>query len=134
MTGFRLTREELARRDEITNRAGAAAAALASAVETFNEKVAAAFEELKTAAAEYNEAREAAADFATSVAERLRELHFARSEKWQEGEKGQEADAFVSAWEEFAPEDFEPEEPMELDGPGDELVDALNELPEAVSP
>lgn len=127
---WKLTKEEAARRDEVTNAAGAARDALNAALDAYNEKVAAAFAELKTATDAYNESCASARDFAEAVATRLRDEHFAKSERWQESEKGQAADAFVSAWEDFAAADFEPEEPLEMEGPDEELAEQLNELPE----
>lgn len=127
---WKLTKEETARRDEVTNAAGAARDALNAALDAYNERVAAAFAELKTAADAYNETCSSVRDFAEAVATRLRDDFDAKSERWQQSEKGQTVEAFVSAWEDFAAEDFEPEEPLEVEGPDEELAEQLNKLPE----
>ena len=70
----------------------------------------------------YNEAMENAKAFVEEVASRLREVYDGRSEKWQEGDKGQSADAFIQTWE-----DFSPDEESELDG---NVADEFERLPE----
>ena len=51
-----------------------------------------------------------------------------RSERWRESEKGQAAAEFVSAWENFDAEQFDLDEPSEVEAP-DAASDALNDLP-----
>lgn len=62
--------------------------------------------ELKTAMEEavsrFEQDRANLMDRATEFAEKLREYHDERSEKWQESEKGGEFDEFTSAMEQWA--------------------------------
>jgi hypothetical protein len=70
----------------------------------------------------YNDVMTEAKEFVEEVASRMREVYDGRSEKWQEGDKGQSADAFIQTWE-----DFSPDEESELDG---NVADEFERLPE----
>lgn len=68
-------------------------------------------EELRAAVNAYNLELRAAEDFARTVAEYHRERWEARSDDWRESDAGQQAEAFVDAWEAYEIEEFdEPEE------------------------
>lgn len=70
----------------------------------------------------YNDVMTEAKEFVEEVASRLREVYDNRSEKWQEGDKGQSADAFIQTWESFSPD-----EESELEG---NVADEFERLPE----
>lgn len=56
----------------------------------------------------HNDAVAAARQFVAAVAEDLRDQYDGKSEKWQESEAGQAADAMVTEWEDAALEDVAP--------------------------
>jgi hypothetical protein len=148
---MKITKAEGKQREELADKCDEAQGALANAIADYNialERVAAYVsrimlspcdfadderteiaDALRTAAEAhsdavtgYNDAMENAKAFVEEVASRLREVYDGRSEKWQEGDKGQSADAFIQTWESFSPD-----EESELDG---NVADEFEKLPE----
>jgi hypothetical protein len=101
---FKLTKDEAARKTHIM------------------EALAEARAEIEAAGDRYNEVLEQARAFAQEVAEDRRADWDLKSERWQEGDKGQAADAWISEWENFDSE--EAAEP-DMDGAAD-----LDNLPD----
>lgn len=90
-----------------------------------------ALDDLKQAVETFKATAERAEAFRDEVATRLREEFDDKSETWQEGEKGQEASAFVESWESASCEvdDMEvPELDLDLNGDGNDTVTALEDL------
>ena len=148
---MKITKAESKKRDEMAEKCDEAQGALASAIADYNialERVAeyaarimlspldfadderteiadalrAAAEAHSDAVTGYNDAMENAKAFVEEVASRLRDVYDNRSEKWQEGDKGQSADSFIQTWEEFSPD-----EESELEG---NVADEFERLPE----
>jgi hypothetical protein len=69
----------------------------------------------------YNVALQAARDFVAQHATAWRDQHDRRSQRWQRSDAGSVADAFISEWEGYQPEDAEPPEP--------EVIEEFDALP-----
>lgn len=102
--------------------------ALAEAREFLAAKIAeanAAIAEANSAAATYNEALEAARGFAEDIAREIESYIDDRSDNWRDGDRGSQYAEWLSAWQNFAPDDLEVfadlEEPSE--DHGEELSD-----------
>jgi hypothetical protein len=129
---FKLTK------DQITERAALAADlrrqgdALAAAIVAFNTAFGPVAELLTGAAAAYNQSLGSARNFAYAIAEEARGEFDDKSERWQEGDKGTEADAWIQQWEDASLDDvdFEPPEPMEEIDPSAHAV-TLEDLPDS---
>lgn len=99
MIGF--TKAEQVEFDKLTVALAVADGVLQGAVVAFNEAVNVAFQALTEAAAVRDGARRPVIDY---VAARIREWEDefeGKSEKWQEGEKGDAAQQFIDAWKEW---------------------------------
>jgi len=129
---FKLTKAQIADREQLVTSLREKGEALNAAIVTFNETVAGQGEALTTAIQTYNEQLEEARSFVGTIAEDMRGEFDEKSEKWQEGDKGQEVQAWVEAWEGVDLEDVEveiPEAIEEIDA--DEDAGALEELTES---
>lgn len=80
---------------------------------------------------EYETAINTASDFASEVESRLQEEFDDKSEKWQEGEKGEEASSFIEEWggADFTPSDLDAETLKEK-GLDFSVAEVLGNLPE----
>ena len=125
-TKIALTKALSTERDAITAKASAAHEALTAALDVYNGAVADAYAELKAARDAYNDTLAEVRELCEGVGSDLRGAFDERSEKWQESDKGSECDAFVRAWEDFSAEDFDIDEPDEVEGPED-VAEAMNE-------
>lgn len=74
-----------------------------------------------------NEVFEEARGFREDMVSEIDSYMEDRSEKWQDGDKGQQYQAWKDALEEFSPEDIEPFE--EIEEFTDEQADELDNLP-----
>lgn len=127
---FRLTRAEIKQRDELADKLDEAAEALKSAVEAFNARLEEVTQDVSSALETYNEAVAEARSFMEDVASE-RQLEWEdKSERWQEGERGQAAQEWISAWESDPPEDVEIDVPEGIDEPDLAHAEALRDLPE----
>lgn len=153
---LKLTKQELAQREELTNKLSYMSEALsdalmmfntdradaflelASHIEAYNKKVTDAFDDVAQAVSSYNEALEEAQQFVADVASRIDSEISERSERWQESEKGQAASKWLSDWQDAdfdtldveAPEELEVDEPDEFEVDDYDHLDRLNELAE----
>lgn len=78
---------------------------------------------------QYNDRVAAAQDFATEIAEEHRGEYDNKSDGWRDGERGQAADEFISAWESISLTDVDAIELVEPDAPLFDNDD-LDDLPE----
>lgn len=93
------------------------------AVTAANDEISEIVAKLNAKLAEYNSARESLKTFIENKAADFRTEFEEKSDSWQEGDKGQEADEFITLWEnppdldevdEFSVDAFEaPESPMD---------------------
>lgn len=126
---FRLSKDQAGQRDALANELGALRTKLEEAIVSYNAEV----EKLKAPVnaavdafnAKADEARNFAAEIASTAADEINN----KSDKWQEGDKGQAAQAWTDEWENVELDDFEIAFPDELEGTLPEHMEILNELP-----
>jgi hypothetical protein len=96
---FRVSREQLAKRDALAAELRQKAETLNTAIATFNQGI----EPLSRAVAEaqdnYNETLEAARALIGNIAEAAQEEFEAKSERWQESDKGIQVRIWIEQWE-----------------------------------
>src|SRR5262245_20251590 len=96
---------------------------LEAAIADYNAGLEALKEKLTGAVENYNAVLLALREGVESERDQFQSEFDERSEKWQEGEKGEAAKSFIDALDEVATgeamEDFSPELPEEIDGPSD---------------
>src|SRR5262249_22751382 len=107
----KLTKSMLIERDGICERLHTAYEALEQAVDTYNEAMAAQWDTVESAVNAYNEVVEDANGWKEEVASEMQGYIEDRSEKWQEGERGQ---AYMAWQQEFSDHDLEA---IDLDQP-----------------
>lgn len=131
---FKITKAQIAERDALVTDIRAKADALEAAITAYNDGIEKLATALSEAAEEYNGALADVQDFVSGVAEDGRAEFEEKSERWQEGEKGQYADAWLQQWESLELEDFEFDapEPVEEIDPSS-VSDPLADLPESAS-
>lgn len=117
---FKLDKQEMARRDKLVEELRDGRGKLEDAVSTFN----AAVEELKagvvTALESYNEVVGETRGFVEDIASTADGQFDDKSEKWQEGDKGQQVREWIDAWQNEPFEDVEITFPEELELPDEE--------------
>lgn len=132
---MKLTKKQIAERDELSTKLATEFEALQDSVTEFNEKVAALFaEEIATKIESYNEALEEAREWISDRKSAFEEYIGNKSDKWQEGDNGQAHQGFVDALDEVSLDDISIDEPeqLELDvEPHHEALDQIVEGPEA---
>lgn len=99
---MKLTKAERDRRVYLGMRLGQAQERLRIAIAKFNETVAAAYEDVENEADHFDEAVQEAAAFAEDIGSSQREVLDSRSDSWID-KHGENAEAFVGAWEGFVP-------------------------------
>ena len=122
-----LTKDERETRDDLAARTTLAAKELADAVDAYNAAVIEARGRLAAATESYNDTLAEVREFTESTVSRLRDVMGERSEAWLDSPRGLAADNFVSQIEGIVAEDFDLDEPQEMEAPEDP-ADALNEI------
>jgi chromosome segregation ATPase len=113
---FKLSKEQAAEREALAALLRKRAAALNIAIAAFNRGVEPFAEAVAEAQNEYNEILETARTLAGNIAEVAQEEFDAKSERWQEGEKGVQVRSWIEQWQ------------MRLDDIDLELPEALTEI------
>lgn len=121
----RLNKDHQAERDRLRNLLQEKSAAIESAWGDFEG----AHETLVNAVDEYNGAIQEVAEWRDGIVSEMQDYYDERSERWQEGDAGQEYDSWKDEWENG---DFEELETPELpDQPeGAPAIDAIDNLPD----
>jgi hypothetical protein len=96
---FRVSREQLAKRDALAAYLRQKAATLNTAITAFNEGIDPLSRVLAEAQSDYNETLEAARTLTGNIAEAAQKEFEAKSERWQEGDKGIEVRTWIEQWE-----------------------------------
>ena len=86
--------------------------------------------QVNAAIADYNRAAAAAEAFVHGIAEEHRDDYDDRSERWQESDRGQEALAFVEAWESVSINAIDDIVVLTPDAPEFDSADEIGALPE----
>jgi hypothetical protein len=126
---FKLNKQERVTRDEHVAQLERAWADLVQAVSDYNESEPKLREPVDKAVADYNEVVGEAKSFAEEIANRSEGEYDEKSEKWQEGEKGQAAAEFRDAWQTIDMEEIELAWPEELAIEDPDHAPELAELP-----
>lgn len=128
--GFKLTKDEAARKAELLLDLQAQYDKLEDAINTYRAEEALLREPVVNALDAYNELVDAARGFAEDVANRAETEYDEKSEKWQEGDRGEAAREWKDAWDNVNLDEIEIEWPDELsvDDPGH--ATELDGLPE----
>lgn len=127
---FKLTKAEAAERAELVEKLTAAKTEVESAVAAFNEKLAEAWQEVQAKIETYNEVVTAAAEFRDGIVDSRQSEWDDKSEKWQDGERGEAASVWINEWSSASLDALEIEEPEGLEEPGMDHDEALEGLPE----
>ena len=129
----KLTKTDIALRDEVANRLQDKYGELTAAIEAYNNAIQELWGPVEVAMNEYNEAIGDANAWKTDRAQEMQEYIDERSEKWQESDKASEYETWKSQYEEDF-EQVELEAPEGLsDGDVEDYSQLLWELPEGVS-
>jgi hypothetical protein len=126
----KLSRTDAARKRELVDGLRAAQEGLEAAARDFNQAVDAAAGPLEAATNKYNEALAEAREFAEGVASDIESHYDDKSERWQEGERGQAVQEMLGEWQGFDAEDLDVHRPEEYELPDGLAADALESLPE----
>jgi hypothetical protein len=96
---FKLSKQQVAERDALAGALRQKAKQLNIAIDAFNQSVAPLTLTVRKALDDYNEALEKARTLASSVTEAAQAEFDAKSEKWQESNKGIEVRVWIEQWE-----------------------------------
>lgn len=117
------------RKTEICNKLQEVYDSLEEAIEIFNQYVDGAWVNVETAINNYNEAISDANEWQSGVATEIQDLIESKSEKWQEGDKGQAYTSWKEQYEEEL-EAIELEKPDKVSFDGDNPSELLDQKPE----
>jgi hypothetical protein len=112
---FRLSKDEIARRDEIISAMREKYNDLDDEIRDYNEKLAALKAPVEAALEAYNATLSDARAFAEDIAGQADSDISDKSEKWQEGERGQAATAWKDEWEALSFDSISIDFPDEID-------------------
>ena len=126
---MKLTAEQKKTRDAVLDAMRTAQSVLDDAVNDYNSAVGRAYSELETARDDYNVAIEEFNSSIQGIGEGIRETIADKSEAWQEGEAGQNADSWAGEWADFSANEFDCDAPDEIEAP-ENVTDAVGELAE----
>jgi hypothetical protein len=112
---FKLTKQEAEDRSKIINDLREAWGKIESAVEEYNKEMNSLWDNITSEVVAYNEVLSKARTFATDISSRVDQEFGEKSEKWQEGDAGQDADEWKGEWENIDLSDLEPDQPEDLD-------------------
>ena len=128
---FKLSKVDQKRRDDCVAQLNELASELQAAIGTYND----ALEELKNpveaALAAYNDALAEAQGFVEDIASTAQGEFGDKSEKWQEGEKAEEANEWIGAWNEIDLEAIDLVYAEEIETPDLDHASELEALPVA---
>lgn len=126
-----LTKTQLAERNTLNVALAVKKSDIEEAIDIYNTAMQEAWLAVETAQAEYNEAIQNANEWISGVRQEIADFISERSDKWQEGDKGQAASAWQDAYEnELSELEIERPEDIEIDDLQD-TIDSLDNLPES---
>ena len=128
---FKLSKSDLSDRENLVAALTMAKTKLEGAIETFNSRMEAEKVLVEEALSIYNDLLDDARQFGESIASMIEEQITKKSDNWQNGEKGQAAEAFRLEWSDNLDlEDTIIEYPDELEASNLEQLDNLENAPE----
>lgn len=127
---FKLTKAEGEQRTELVEKLGKAVAQLEDDVREYNEKVGELRAPVEAALAAYNALVEEARGFCEDIVNERETDYDGKSEKWQEGDKGEAARSWIDEWQNVDLSELEIEFPDDLEVDAPTHADDLQNLPE----
>jgi hypothetical protein len=127
---FKLDKQEKQRRTGLVEDLRAGAGRLEDAVSLYNDEVRKLREPLEAALAEYNQNVEAARGFAEDIASQAESDIDDKSERWQEGERGEAAAEWKGQWENEVFDEISIDFPEDIEISDADHADKLDALPE----
>lgn len=127
---FKLTKADMARRDDLINKLSELRDELEQRVEDVNDALDTAVEALRQGIVEYNELLEEARGFTADIVSQAQEDIADKSERWQESERGEAAQGWADEWENAYFEDVETPQIERIDLGALDHDGVLGELPE----
>ena len=125
---MKIKKDQIEEHSKLTSRLRDASEVVHEAIEAYNTAAANEWDKVKDALAKYNETVADADGFRDSVASAARDFFDGKSERWQEGEKGQAAAEFADTWE-VEMSEAELDDPEPVDAPDFAEIDAFEQLP-----
>lgn len=125
----KLNREQEQQRADISAKLNAAREVYNERVAELNNALADLRAAVERAAESYNEAAQEARDFAADIANQQSEYVCERSEKWTDSDAGNAYSEWQSTWENYSPNDIEPDMPQDMDEHDDTDVCEFDDLP-----
>lgn len=126
---FKLNKADDSRKDEAVTKLNELASKLEDEISKFNATMEAAQGTVQMTLEEYNETLGEARGFIEDIANQMQSDFGDKSEKWQEGERGQAVQEWITAWEQTSLDDIELDFPDELDFPAPSHADDIEALP-----
>lgn len=130
---FKLSKAEIERRDDLIAKMADASAKIGDAVERFNAAMSDHRQSVEDAVDAYNELVSEARDLANDIAAQAEEDISSKSEKWQEGERGQAAAEYQQAWEGLDLDSIEVELPDDVSFDEPEHTTVLQDAPDDIA-
>jgi hypothetical protein len=127
---FKLDKKDKERRDLLVDQLREAWGKIEDAVEVYNIEVSKLRADVDKAVSDYNEVIEEARGFAEDVATQAESEYDDKSEKWQQGEKGQSAAAWRDEWQGLEADALDASWPDDYSIDDPEHADKLEGLPE----
>lgn len=127
---FKLDKKEREQRDELVDKLRTAWGEVEAHIDHYNEEVNNILADVNEAIGKYNAVVAEAKQFVEDVHSQAEQDFGERSEKWQEGEKGQQVQEWITSWESLASDldDLEERELEELDSDEPEHAQMLEDI------
>ena len=127
---FKLTKGEQKQKADFQLELAKAREELDAKVEDVNDALQTAIDALMDAVADYNSALERARAFATDIVSQAEEDFSDKSERWQEGERGEICRAWIDEWEQLSLDDIELPDIDRIVIDAEDHADLLDQLPD----
>lgn len=131
---MKLSKAQKTSRDEIVSKLREQEEKLDEVISEFNAAVEAKWDEIVAPVlAKHKEALDEAREFCEQIADDIQNFYDDKSEKWQEGDRGQAVEDMRSEWESVDLDEPTIEPPSEVEKPGITHSASIEELPEEPS-
>lgn len=125
---WKLDRHEAKQKQELVDKLTAQRADLDACIEIFNAELERLQEPVKESLEKLNELLEEAREFKEDVYSRLDGEYDGKSEKWQEGDRGQGVRQWIEQWSEASFDAIELETPEDIELDENDSADTLDQL------
>jgi hypothetical protein len=126
---FKLTKQEDAQRAKLQVALSDARAILDAKIEDVNDALQTAVDALEGAITDYNSALDDARNFVVDIVSQAEEDFSDKSERWQEGERGEIVRAWIDEWDNAQLDDIDAPEIERIAIDADDHADILDQLP-----